>query len=104
MKYEKYRVSPKAKIDLNNYDSQRYQSLLTAKNPRQRTCSKNSNMNEAPQEQLYAEGKKHKLLVIIQAMDTGGKDGTIRAVFEGVNPARGQGGLLQNPNASGASA
>ena len=40
---------------------------------------------EALQEQLYAEGK-HRVLVIIQAMDTGGKDGTIRAVFEGVNP------------------
>jgi PPK2 family polyphosphate:nucleotide phosphotransferase len=37
------------------------------------------------QELLYAEGK-HKLLVILQAMDTAGKDGTIRAVFEGVNP------------------
>ena len=34
---------------------------------------------------LYAEGK-HKVLIVIQAMDTGGKDGTIRAVFEGVNP------------------
>ncbi len=37
------------------------------------------------QEVLYAEGK-HKVLIVIQAMDTGGKDGTIRAVFEGVNP------------------
>lgn len=37
------------------------------------------------QEQLYAENK-HKLLIILQAMDTGGKDGVIRHVFEGVNP------------------
>ncbi len=37
------------------------------------------------QELLYAE-HKHKILIVIQAMDTGGKDGTIRAVFEGVNP------------------
>ncbi len=34
---------------------------------------------------LYAE-HKHKVLVILQAMDTAGKDGTIRAVFDGVNP------------------
>jgi len=37
------------------------------------------------QELLYAEGK-HKVLVVLQAMDTGGKDGVIRRVFEGVNP------------------
>lgn len=34
---------------------------------------------------LYAEGKQ-KLLVVLQAMDAGGKDGTIRKVFRGVNP------------------
>jgi PPK2 family polyphosphate:nucleotide phosphotransferase len=37
------------------------------------------------QEVLYAE-HRHKVLVIFQAMDTAGKDGTIRRVFEGVNP------------------
>lgn len=37
------------------------------------------------QEALYAEGKQG-LLVVLQAMDAGGKDGTIRSVFEGVNP------------------
>jgi PPK2 family polyphosphate:nucleotide phosphotransferase len=34
---------------------------------------------------LYAEGKR-KVLVVLQAMDTGGKDGAIRKVFTGVNP------------------
>jgi len=38
------------------------------------------------QELLHAENK-HKLLVVLQAMDSGGKDGTIRRVFTGVNPA-----------------
>ena len=37
------------------------------------------------QEILYAE-HKHKVLVVFQAMDTGGKDGTIRHVFQGLNP------------------
>jgi PPK2 family polyphosphate:nucleotide phosphotransferase len=37
------------------------------------------------QETLYAE-HKNKVLIVLQAMDTGGKDGTIRRVFEGVNP------------------
>jgi PPK2 family polyphosphate:nucleotide phosphotransferase len=34
---------------------------------------------------LWAESEQ-KLLVVLQAMDTGGKDGTIRNVFRGVNP------------------
>jgi len=37
------------------------------------------------QEVLYAE-HKHKVLVVLQAMDTAGKDGTIRGVFDGANP------------------
>ncbi|MGI8792188.1 MAG: polyphosphate kinase 2 family protein [Acidimicrobiales bacterium] len=37
------------------------------------------------QEKLWAENEQ-SLLVVLQAMDAGGKDGTIRKVFEGVNP------------------
>ena len=37
------------------------------------------------QQCFYAEDK-HKLLIVFQAMDAGGKDGTIRKVFKGVNP------------------
>lgn len=37
------------------------------------------------QPRLYAEDRQ-KLLIVFQAMDAGGKDGTIRKVFRGVNP------------------
>ncbi|MBN1679347.1 MAG: polyphosphate kinase 2 family protein [Anaerolineae bacterium] len=37
------------------------------------------------QEVLWAE-HKHALLIVLQAMDAGGKDGTIRHVMHGVNP------------------
>lgn len=37
------------------------------------------------QYKLYADGSQ-KLLIVLQAMDSGGKDGTIRKVFQGVNP------------------
>jgi len=40
---------------------------------------------EELQEALYAQ-QKHKVLIILQGMDTSGKDGVIRHVFEGVNP------------------
>lgn len=37
------------------------------------------------QRRFYADGSR-KLLIVFQAMDAGGKDGTIRRVFRGVNP------------------
>ena len=39
----------------------------------------------ALQNRLYAEGRR-SLLLVLQAMDAGGKDGAIRKVFSGVNP------------------
>ena len=38
------------------------------------------------QDMLYAQ-HQHKLLVILQGMDTSGKDGTVKAVFGQLNPA-----------------
>lgn len=37
------------------------------------------------QEKLYAEDK-HSVLLVLQAMDTGGKDSTLREVTKGINP------------------
>src|SRR5437762_77106 len=37
------------------------------------------------QDALYAE-RKHALLIILQGIDAGGKDGTINHVFRGLNP------------------
>jgi PPK2 family polyphosphate:nucleotide phosphotransferase len=38
------------------------------------------------QEKLYAQ-RKHKVLLVLQGMDTSGKDGTVKALFSGINPA-----------------
>ncbi len=40
---------------------------------------------EVLQELMYAENK-NRLLIVLQAMDAGGKDGVVRHVFDGVNP------------------
>jgi PPK2 family polyphosphate:nucleotide phosphotransferase len=45
-----------------------------------------SKMIDELQPALYAENRR-ALLLIFQALDAAGKDGTIRAVLEGVNPA-----------------
>ncbi len=49
------------------------------------------------QRRLYSEGKQ-KLLVILQAMDAGGKDSTIRKVFQGVNPQGAQVTSFKKPS------
>lgn len=41
---------------------------------------------EQHQRRLYADNR-HSLLLVFQALDAAGKDGTIRAVLSGVNPA-----------------
>jgi PPK2 family polyphosphate:nucleotide phosphotransferase len=38
------------------------------------------------QDRFYADGR-HKLLVVLQGMDTSGKGGAIRRAFEGMNPS-----------------
>lgn len=47
-------------------------------------ASLNARLEEL-QELLWSE-HRHKVLVVLQGMDTSGKDGTIRHVFDGVNP------------------
>lgn len=83
MDIEAFRVSPGSTVDLTgwNPDETGDQEKSTA-----RALTKDLNRRlEALQEVLYAE-EKHKVLVVIQATDTGGKDGTIRHVFDRVNP------------------
>jgi len=85
MDEEKCRIPPKSKINLKDFDPNDT-SLFDGgkKEAKAAMVELNQKLSEL-QELLYAEGK-HKMLIILQAMDTGGKDGTIRSVFEGVNP------------------
>ena len=50
------------------------------------------------QELLYAEGRR-AVLVVLQAMDAGGKDGTIERVFSGINPQGCQVHSFKTPSA-----
>lgn len=82
---KRYLVETGTKVKLENWDPDDTKEFDGGKEEgRERLLELNDEL-EALQELLYAENK-HKLLVVLQAMDTGGKDGTIRRVFEGVNP------------------
>lgn len=51
----------------------------------------------ALQERLWAENRR-SLLVVLQAIDAGGKDGTIKHVFKGVNPQSTRVTSFKQPN------
>ena len=80
---DRYRVKPDSAVDLNAWATDENEGL-TKSIGRKVTMGLNDRL-EAAQELLWAEDKQ-KVLVVLQATDTGGKDGTIRHVFDGVNP------------------
>jgi PPK2 family polyphosphate:nucleotide phosphotransferase len=82
---ERYRVKPNAKIKLKDWDPNDTGDYKGEKDEAQEKLEELNQELERLQELLYAEGK-HKVLVVLQGMDTSGKDGVIRHVFEGVNP------------------
>ncbi len=82
---KRYRVKPGSQVDLREWDPDDTGAFDGSKEEAQDRLLQLNQQLESLQELLYAE-HKHKVLVILQAMDTGGKDGTIRSVFEGVNP------------------
>ena len=81
------RLPPEAKgqMTLDMADGSTLEDLVRKLEFRHRVILTLNGRLEELQELLYAENK-HKVLIVLQAMDTGGKDGTIRHVFEGVNP------------------
>ncbi len=80
-----YRVKPGTQVDLSKWDSNDKAMFAQGKSEGEQAMEKLNRRLEALQELLFAEGKR-KVLIVLQAMDTGGKDGVIRWVFDRVNP------------------
>ena len=80
-----YRINPDQKINLKKFDPEDtswwQKDNSSAKKELNKLREKLINL----QQLLYSENK-HKVLIVLQAMDSGGKDGTIRSIFKGVNP------------------
>ena len=83
MKTDRYRVEPGTTVRLDRWDPHDDGGMSKADGLVQLEAQRQE--LERLQELLYADGR-HKVLVVLQAIDAGGKDGTIRAVFDGVNP------------------
>ncbi len=82
---KRYQVKPRSKVRLAEWDPNDTGEFDGGKKEGLAEVEKLNNKLEELQELLFAE-QKHKVLVVLQAMDTGGKDGVIRRVFDGVNP------------------
>ncbi len=85
MNLKKYRIKPGAPFDLNKFDVDDESLLKGGKSKAKAALEALREKLEALQNVFYANGR-HKLLIVLQAMDTAGKDSTIRMVFDGVNP------------------
>jgi PPK2 family polyphosphate:nucleotide phosphotransferase len=82
---ERYRVAPGNQVNLDKWNPKDDGAFEADKEKANHRLEELNGRLESLQELMYAE-HKHKLLIVLQATDTGGKDGTIRHVFEGVNP------------------
>ncbi len=82
---DQYRIKPGTSVELSRWDPAEREAFEGDKDDARTTLKDLNNRLEELQELLYAEGK-HKILIVLQAMDSGGKDGTIRHVFDGTNP------------------
>lgn len=80
----KYRVEPGSRVQLKNWETSSFLKGLTKEHARVRT-EENAQAMAALQYRLYAENKR-SLLVVLQGMDTSGKDGTMRRVLGALNP------------------
>ncbi len=83
---EKYLVKPGAKVDLRRIDADdRHLFGNGGKEESVEAFDKLQDELKLLQTVLYAQNK-HRILVVMQAMDTGGKDGCIKHVFSRIDP------------------
>ncbi|MGE0481575.1 MAG: polyphosphate kinase 2 family protein [Phycisphaerae bacterium] len=83
-KLDRYRIDPGSKVRLADRPTADDGGMQPEDGKAQHETLRERLIDLA--ELLYAEHQR-SLLVVLQAMDTAGKDSTIRAVFSGLNPA-----------------
>ena len=85
MESDRWRVTPGKKVRLDAIDPRSVEGAPGNKQHTQALLHEMTEQTFEYQEKLFAE-QKRSLLVVLQAIDTGGKDGTIKHVFRGLNP------------------
>jgi len=85
MNHARLRVEPDTRVDFTKRDPADKTGVPSDKATRVARLREISAEIDALQDRLYA-GQRHRVLVVLQGMDTSGKDGTIRHVFSAVDP------------------
>jgi len=78
------RVKPGAKVKIADLDTVRA-DLFADKKDAEKLAAEHALAINALQDRLFAE-RKRALLVVLQGIDTSGKDGTVRGVFNATGP------------------
>jgi PPK2 family polyphosphate:nucleotide phosphotransferase len=81
---KKFQVEPDTKVDLSTFDPSAHGTFVHKADAAAELARLRDRLSGL-QYLLYAEGSQ-SLLVVLQAMDAGGKDGTVRHVFDGLDP------------------
>jgi PPK2 family polyphosphate:nucleotide phosphotransferase len=82
---KQYLVKPRTKINLSDWIPNDKTYFESGKEAGKLRLVELNHKLMTLQDMLYAE-HKHKILIVLQGMDSSGKDGTIKHVFRGVNP------------------
>jgi PPK2 family polyphosphate:nucleotide phosphotransferase len=82
---DRYKVAEGTRVNLAEWDPADRTEFAGTKEDGEKAAAQLNKRLEELQEMLWVD-RRHRLLVVLQATDTGGKDGTIRKVLEGVNP------------------
>jgi len=85
MNHAKYRVKPGSKVDMKDWDAGDRSAVPGSKVNGVGLLAELSKDIDQLQDLLFAQ-QKHAVLVVLQGMDTSGKDGVIRHVFSEVDP------------------
>jgi PPK2 family polyphosphate:nucleotide phosphotransferase len=83
---KRYRIEPGTKVDLARYDLSETALCPNGKDGTRDDAARIEARLRDLQELLFAEHRR-RILVVLQGMDTSGKDGTVRHVMSGFNPA-----------------
>jgi PPK2 family polyphosphate:nucleotide phosphotransferase len=83
-RYPTYRVRPGKPLHIADVDPDESEHYRSKDEVRPLLAEQRERIADL-QARLFAEGRRG-LLIVLQAMDAGGKDGAIKGVFRGVNP------------------
>jgi len=85
MKTNVHRIEPGSKVRIDDLDPDATPLCDDKSEGKEKSAAIEERIGKL-QELLYAE-HIHKILIVLQGMDTSGKDGTVRHVMSGVSPA-----------------